>query len=150
MSDWSSAHQNTDLRLLLTWQNKEPARAQQLPLQIIHQSMSFPGKPIISLPSPSTPPTRKGGGKRKSWGSDLRPNEFAGWPDGDVKRGGGGGGGRFLGGKRAARRGGEGRIMRRGCCSGERWRLRWCDSAHLRQPDRRNHPHCQSGGVSSG
>lgn len=32
----------------------------------------------------------------------------------------------------------------------ERERQLWCDSAHLRQPDRRNHPHCQSGGVSSG
>lgn len=26
----------------------------------------------------------------------------------------------------------------------------WCDGAHLSQPDSRNHPHCQSRGVSSG
>lgn len=41
-----------------------------------------------------------------------------------------------------------------GCISGERVGKRemqlWCDGAHLSQPDSRNHPHCQSRGVSSG
>lgn len=32
----------------------------------------------------------------------------------------------------------------------DRERELWFDSAHLSQPDRRNHPHCQSGGVSLG
>ncbi len=53
-------------------------------------------------------------------------------------------------GERAIHKEGEGRIRPRECCGGEREMQPWCDSAHLRQPDRRNHPHCQSGGVSSG
>lgn len=55
----------------------------------------------------------------------MRPNEFAGWPDGDVKTGGGGGGGRFWGGKeqpgeevRAGSCGGGAAVERDGGCDG--------------------------------
>ena len=56
---WSSGHRNADPQA--TADLAKPAHAQQLPLQIIHQSTSFLRKPIIILPFPSPPPTRRGG-----------------------------------------------------------------------------------------